>query len=166
LDLAHLTDGHNYKVDLTSALLANGTSGHVLKTASKSVTFTTPALGDFEIKSFAVQPDTVKRGVTATVNISASVRVNHAVSNAVLKVYSGDQEIYAQNLNTLSVGDMQLALPLAAGSIPGVDDVVIKLKLSAGSFQDSRTKTIRIESPKASGGNPPPRKSGAHATAI
>jgi len=166
LDLSHLVDGHSYKVDLTSLLLANGTSGQAVKSASKSITFATPALSDFEIKSFDVQPDTVKRGVTGTVNISASVRVNHAVSNAVLKVYAGSQEIYSQNLNTLSAGDMQLALPLAAGSVPGVDNVAIKLKLSAGSLQDSRTKTIRIESPKTSGGNPPSKKSGAHATAI
>jgi len=169
LDLSHLADGHSYKVDLTSLLLANGTSGQAVKSASKSVTFVTPALSDFEIKSFDVQPDTVKRGVTSTVKISASVKVNHAVSNAVLKVFSGSQEIYSQNLNSLSPGDMQLTLPLAAGSIPGVDNVSIKMKLTAGASQDSRTKTIRIESPKTTESNQPRKKSsstGAHATAI
>lgn len=165
LDLSNLTDGHSYKVDLTSLLLANGTSGQAVKSASKSVTFVTPALSDFEIRSFDVQPDTVKRGVTSTVNVSASVRVNHAVGNAVLKVYSGNQEIYSQNLNALSVGDVQLALPLAASSVPGIDNVAIKLKLSAGSLQDSKTKTIRIESPRPTGSSQP-KKSGAHATAI
>jgi hypothetical protein len=169
LDLSNLTDGHSYKVDLTSLLLANGTSGQAVKSASKSVTFATSALSDFEIKGFDVQPDTVKRGVTGTVKITASVKVNHAVSNAVLKVFSGSQEIYSQNLNSLSPGDMQLTLPLAAGSVPGVDNVPIKMKLTAGASQDSRTKTIRIESPKAAGANQPGKKSsstGAHATAI
>lgn len=169
LDLSNLTDGHSYKVDLASLLLANGTSGQAVKSASKSVTFVTPALSDFEIKSFDVQPDTVKRGVTSTVKITASVKVNHAVSNAVLQVFSGSQEIYFQNLNSLSPGDMQLTLPLAAGSVPGVDNVPIKMKLTAGASQDSRTKTIRIESPKAAGSNQPKKKSsstGAHATAI
>jgi hypothetical protein len=159
LDLANLIDGHNYTVDLSSSLLANTTSGNAIKTETKSVSFSVPLLSDFIVENFNVTPVSVTRAVTTTINVSVSVRINHTVNNAVLKLFASDQEIYSQNLNSLSPGQMQFSVPLAVTNVPGLGQVSIKIKLTAGASQSSQTKDINILRPQTAA-------SQGHATAI
>ena len=145
LDLTNLIDGHNYKVDVTSSLLASVTSGSVVKTEAKSVSFSTPLLSDFTVQNYDVNPDSLTRGTTTTINATATITINHPVTNAVLKLFAGNQQIYSQTFPSFSPGQIQISVPLAVSSISGVGPIGIKEQLTAGTCQDSRTKTIDIE---------------------
>jgi len=162
LDLKNLTDGHNYTADLTGSLLANVTSGNVIKTATKSVNFQTPALKPIVIQSLDVTPASVKRGTAAVVNVAVAVRVNHAISNAVLKVSAGNKDLCLKNLNNLSPGKMQIAVPLQVNTIPGNGNVAIKIKIqAAGNIEESSAKTIEIFRPQEQGGGGQSQNQGA-----
>lgn len=160
IDLNNLTDGHSYSVDLTSSLLANVTTGNVLKTETKSVNFQTPALKSIAIREFKVDPDFVKRGTVTTVNVSATVRINHAVTGAVLKVLAGAMEMCSQGMGNLSPGEARVTVPLAVSDIPGTGNVAIQLKIQAGNIQEVSTSDIEIAGPGAQGGGTPPPKQG------
>ncbi|MBU9888393.1 MAG: carboxypeptidase regulatory-like domain-containing protein [Candidatus Omnitrophica bacterium] len=145
VDLNHLTDGHNYTADLTSALLSGVTSGSVLKTATKNVSFQTPRLKDVEIRDLKCDPGTAKRGTHETVNVSATIRINHAVTGAVLKVTTGAKELYSQNLGNRGPGELKVSVPLAVSQIPGTGPVTVQFKVqAAGNVQESGTKTLTI----------------------
>jgi hypothetical protein len=152
IDLKNLTDGHSYTADLTSSLLANVTSGNVIKTATKNVSFQVPRLKDFVIQNLKCNPENVKRGTTTTVSVSSTVRINHAVTGAVLKVFADTKELCSQNLGNLSASEMQASVPLAVTSIPGTGSVAIKLKVqAAGNIQETSTQTISITGPQNQG---------------
>jgi hypothetical protein len=167
LDLNNLTDGNSYSVDLTSSLLANVTTGNVIKTAAKNVTFQTPALKDIVISNLDVNPDNPKRGTTTSITVSADIRINHAVTGAVLKVFAGNTEIHSENLNNLTPGNMQVSVPFAMSSVPGIGQVSMKLKVQSGNIQEAMTQTIQIDGPQGGSGTGTQGHSTAgHATAI
>lgn len=145
VDLNHLADGHSYTLDLTSSLLANVTTGNVIKTATKSVSFQVPAFKSVVIQDLKVDPGSIKRGTTTTANVSATVRINHAIIGATLKVLADTQELCSQSMGNLSPGEARITVPLAVTSIPGTGSVAIKLKVqAAGNIQETSTQTVSI----------------------
>jgi hypothetical protein len=152
IDLNGLVDGHSYAVDLTSSLLANVTTGNVIKTATKNVSFQVPALKSIVMQNLKVDPMNIKRGTTKTANVSATARINHAVTDAVLKVFADTTELCSQNMGNLSVGEARITVPLAVTSIPGMGSVTIKFQVqAAGNIQESSVQTINIAGPKNQG---------------
>jgi hypothetical protein len=152
VDLNGLTDGHSYAADLTSSLLANVTSGNVIKTATKSVSFQVPAVKSIVIQNLKAEPGNIRRGSTTTVNVSATVRVNQPVTGAVLKVLADTKELCSQSLGNLARGEAHISVPLAVSSIPGIGEVPIKMKVqAAGNIQETSTQTITIAGPQNQG---------------
>jgi hypothetical protein len=155
IDLNGLVDGHSYAVDLTSSLLVNVTAGNVVKTATKTVSFQVPALKSIVIEDFKASPGNVKRGTTTTVDVSATIKIHHAVTGAVLKVIADTKELCSQSLGNLSPGRAQISVPLAVASIPGIGEVPIKIKVRAGNIQENSTQTINISPANSQGGSSP-----------
>lgn len=152
LDLNSLIDGHNYTVELTSSALANITTGNAIKTEAKSVNFSVPLLPDFKILSFNPPAGNIIRGTTNTINIPCSIRVNHAITNASLKVFAGSTELFSQNFASFNPGTLNLNISLAVASIPGTDKITLKLLFQAGAKQEQVTESINILRPQQAAG--------------
>ena len=148
LDLNSLIDGHNYTVELTSSALSNITTGNAIKTETKSVNFSVPALPDFKILSFNPPTGNIVRGTTSTINIPCSIRINHAITNASLKVSAASAELFSQNFASFNPGTLNLNISLAVASIPGTDVIPLKLSFQAGAKQEATIENITIVRPQ------------------
>jgi hypothetical protein len=144
LDLTNLVDGHRYSVRVDSSLLADGTSGGVVKVTDTSTTFVTPALPDFVIQSIKLSPDQVKKGIGQSVNLSCVIKINHAITNATLKALAGTSVLYSQNFASYKPGTLQLTIPVAADSIPGTGKISLKVVFQAGSFQVQAEEGVNV----------------------
>lgn len=157
IDLNNLVDGHSYTVELTSSILSDVTTGNVIKTATKSVSFQVSALKSVVLKDLKVDPDTVKRGTTTTANVSVTVRINHAVTGAVLKVFANTKELCSQSMGNLSPGEAKITVPLAVSNIPGTGVVAINFKVqAAGNIMEGSTCTIEVVAASAQTGGSQP----------